>query len=310
MSQDTNSHSTVHVSPNECPTCHQPWNNSPDDGQLCQPCSALKRQQGERAQLPQSKKLRSSDDIPDGRFKSPLVAGSAVWVNAFVPNKNERYWIPGRVRIVHKPGEPDCTISVEVQDEDGEWGLPPTINKHNSDPIPYSNMPGNDEYNRRDYIRSRVPGTEKLSPVELKQYQCMEYFSGKFSDSEKVTEQEQDIIGHAILNDDPTKLTSMRNLVYSMMVNEDVKRVVKIATGIDECSAQHALAFLVGQFCGIKLSETDKPSKDIDPKELLDEISSNDNTQCPISRVFLMSAMCARTHKRKKFDPSAPLYDY
>ena len=60
----------------------------------------------------------------------------------------------------------------------------------------------------------------------------------------------------------------MRNVIYSLMLNDDVKKVVHEAT--KEEHTQHALAYLVGQLCGIELSEQSK--SDVDPKGLLDQI--------------------------------------
>jgi hypothetical protein len=40
------------------------------------------------------------------------------------------------------------------------------------------------------------------------------------------------------------------------MTDKNVKTVVKIAAGKDECSAIDALAYFVGQLCGIELSES------------------------------------------------------
>jgi len=86
--------------------------------------------------------------------------------------------------------------------------------------------------------------------------------------------------------------------------------VVKKATGNDTCSAQHALAYFVGQLCGIELSEYSVSGKEkIDPHGMLNKLGSNDKVECPTSQVFLMSAMCARTRKSTEFDPTVSLYD-
>lgn len=121
---------------------------------------------------------------------------------------------------------------------------------------------------------------------------------------------EQDAVGKSILGDDPQSQTSMRNLLQSMMVDKSVNNIVNIATGekAEVCSAQHALAYLLGQMCGIEISES-ASTKDIDPNDILDGLESNHNFECPISQVFLVSAMMARTRKTKEFTPTVSLYD-
>ena len=42
--------------------------------------------------------------------------------------------------------------------------------------------------------------------------------------------------------------------------------------------------------CGIEISES-ASTKDIDPNDILDGLESNHNVECPISQVFLVSAM-------------------
>ena len=60
----------------------------------------------------------------------------------------------------------------------------------------------------------------------------------------------------------------MSNVLYTMMEDEKVKGVVKYVTGGDDCSAQHALVYLVGQLCGIEISES-TISDDVNPNGLL-----------------------------------------
>ena len=73
--------------------------------------------------------------------------------------------------------------------------------------------------------------------------------------------------------------------------------------------SQHALAYFLGQLCGIKISESTSPDE-IDPKDVLNQIGYNDKIHCPISQVFLISAMSTRKKRSKELHPNAPLYDY
>ena len=119
-----------------------------------------------------------------------------------------------------------------------------------------------------DYIQQQDPREEGLSGSGVKQFQSIKYHSKSIFNSNKIPE--QDAISKSILDNDPNSLTSMRNVIYSLMLNDDVKKVVHEATKEEQCTAQHALAYLVGQLCGIELSEQSK--SDVDPKGLLDRI--------------------------------------
>jgi len=95
------------------------------------------------------------------------------------------------------------------------------------------------------------------------------------------------------------------------MDHDDVKKIVSIVTGSDTVSVQFALAYNLGQLCGIEICESDSVD-DLDPQQLLKKLGGSntiDTGQCPISQVFLMSNMTARTKKYKTFDPNAALYD-
>ena len=93
----------------------------------------------------------------------------------------------------------------------------------------------------------------------------------------------------ALLNNDPESPTSIRNILHSLMNNnKSVMNVVKIVTGNEECSVQYALVYIIGQLCGIEISESTSSVSEEDPKEMLRQLVStaNDNVQCPISQVL------------------------
>lgn len=92
----------------------------------------------------------------------------------------------------------------------------------------------------------------------------------------------------ALLNNDPESPTSIRNILHSLMNNnKSVMNVVKIVTGNEECSVQYALAYIIGQLCGIEISESTSSVSEEDPKEMLRQLVStaNDNVFGPARKL-------------------------
>ena len=229
-----------------------------------------------------------------------------MWVHIYDEDedgKTIRKWVPGMVDQVHDIGDnEEYKIRVVIKDEQGEWVRVPKILRDNT----YDPIQGIPSDKLQEYIIQRDEGVENISDIQYKLWRCFKFHStGKKSDEEP-----QNIIDESLLGDSPNDSTSMRNILRTIMADDTAKNVVKHATGNDTCSAQHALAYFIGQLCGIELSEC-VSSEDVDPKGLLDQIGSNNvNVDCPMSRVFLMSAMVARTHKTKELHPTASLYDW
>ena len=310
MSDTVNSTSVSRADDELCPECGRPRITPKDDDAFSTTTAAAKRKGG-ASQQPVSavlKKLRHSDtsSASSGKFSIPWVDNYPVWVRIY-DGLGWRGWVHGIVDKVYNHGDGTYKIRVVIKDEEVEWVVPRTINDYNFDPIPSHSA--DPKYKLSNYIMGRDECMDGLTDVERKLFRCLKYHTGSTIDDEQMA-YEQDIIGKSLLDEDPNSTTSMRNLVHSLMVNQNVIDVVKIATGEKKCSAQFALAYFIGQMCGIELSESTVSKEDIDPKGLLDQIGSNDNVDCPISQTFLLSAMSARTHKTKVFDPNGQLYDH
>ena len=120
----------------------------------------------------------------------------------------------------------------------------------------------------------------------IKQYRLLQYFSGAAYDAKAMPK--QDVVGEALLNNDPESPTSIRNILHSLMNNnKSVMNVVKIVTGNEECSVQYALAYIIGQLCGIEISESTSSVSEEDPKEMLRQLIStaNDNVLGPARKL-------------------------
>ena len=297
VSDTVNSTSVSGADDELCTECGRP-RITPKDVDAFSTTTTASKRKGGASQQPVSaalKKLRHSDtsSASSGKFSIPWVKNYPVWVRIY-DGLGWRGWVHGIVDKVYNHGDRTYKIRVVIKDEEGEWVVPRTINDYNFDPIP--SHTADPKYKLSNYIMGRDECMDGLTDVERKLFRCLKYHTGSTIDDEKKTD-EQDIIGKSLLDDDPNSTTSMRNLVHSLMVNQNVIDVVKIATGEKKCSAQFALAYFIGQMCGIELSESTVSKEDIDPKGLLDQIGSNDNVDCPISQIFLLSAMSARTHK-------------
>ena len=253
----------------------------------------------------QKKKLRSGTPTGNARVWVP---GLPVYINVHDGNGG-RGWEAGHVFKVidHHDGRYDIVVQVK-DDETNQWHIPRTINSYNQDPIPNEN-PSDPNYNLCNYITTQNECLDGLPEAIIKQYRCMKYHIGTAVDASDILK--QDVVGESLLDEDPAASMSIRNLMCSLMTNENVKRIVKIATGEEQCTVQNALAHFIGQLCGIELNESSSSNNEIDPKGVLDQIGSttNRNINCPLSQVFLVSAMSARTRKAKGFDPNASLYD-
>ena len=242
------------------------------------------------------KTLRSQDGKGSWstQFSRPWKQGYHVYVKAYV-NEVDQEWMEGIVYNVVEDVDGKYNIIVHVKDDEGNWFIPRTIHSNNQDPIPSVNA-ADPNYKLSNYITGRDERLEGLSDVGSKHWRCLKSLSKRISVSKEFPE--QDVVGESLLGDDPDSPTSMRNLLHSLVVDGDVENVVKISTGEESCTAQHALAYLLGQLCGIELSESAR-SNDIDPKGVLDQLGSNIKVDCPISQVFLTSVMFLRTKKQK-----------
>ena len=201
-------------------------------------------------------------------------------------------------------------VNVKLDDGLGDEVIPRTINEHNSDPIP-NIVRGNSNHSISDYIRVRDPSLQDLSVIESRHLHCLKYHCSGVSFDTDDLYSKQDCIGKLLLDDNPDSANSLLNLVHALMVDNNVKTIVKDVTGSESVSALHALAYFVGQLSGIELSESSiSDDEDIDLHGLLNDTGHNDSgIQCAIANVFMLSAMTARTKKMRKFDPSASLYD-
>jgi len=141
----------------------------------------------------------------------------------------------------------------------------------------------------------------------IKHYRCLKYHSQGINNVLDI--EAGDHIGKFLFSDDSSPL-GIRNIIGSLMKDSSVKNIINIATGKEECMTEYALAYLIGQLCGIEISDTTSSRKDLDPKDVLDQIGSTHNSaECPLSQIFMLSAMSARTKKAKSFDPRDALYD-
>lgn len=222
-------------------------------------------------------------------------------------NKEKQSWEIGFVNHIYNIGDGKYKVEASVQRADGTLRCPvPTINSFNGDPIP-NEMPSDPNYKMSKYIVQRDPRLDGLPDMLIKHWRCLKYHAGGIVDDKDISG--QDIIGESLLGTDPNSPTTIRNLLRALMADKKVKEIIKVATKRDECSVQDALAYFIGQLCGIELSEC-SASKEIDPHGLLDKIGDNDNVECSLSQVFLVSAMSVRTRKEKKFDPNSQLFDF
>ena len=286
-----------------CPTCNQVWIAAEEDSASSPHTAPSKRKDTSVAssKSPATKKLRSSGSVGHTRVWDSR-PDYPVWVHAYDGNGG-RGWIPGIVDHVNDQGD-RYFITVHVRDGDNGWVVPRTIKATNADPIP-SSVPNDDNYKLADYIRGRNEKLGGASVEEIKRWKCMQYHANASVSGECLTDLGP--VSKGLLDPDPESTTSLGNLVQAMMTNARVKEVVKVATGDDMCSVEYALAYFVGQFCGIELS--DAGTEKVDPKRLLDQIVYRDVVDCPISQVFLHSAMIARTKKTTEFHPANSLYD-
>lgn len=305
MSAAVKSTNDAVVEDNACPTCNRPLNTPPSGSALNPATPSSKRKDGifERHESSSSKKTRHARNPPKIRHWEKE-ENKDVMVHIY-DEDNGRKWVPGRVRNTEDIGATVYKIVVVLQDKStGQWDVVPhTIHHYNQDPIP-SDIPSDPSYNLSHYIMGRKEFLEGLSSVDIKHFRCLGYHSGSIKDKDNLPD--QDVIDRTLLGDDPKSTTSLRNLIHSLMMNDDVKNVVNIATGSEVCNSRHALAYFVGQLTGIELCEA---TSDEDPNGLLDQIGSNPNVDCPISQVFLLSVMIARTKRLREVDPTAPLYD-
>ena len=252
---------------------------------------------------PYAKRLRRFTDEPSGKCSRIWSPGLPVWVRIYIGDGIERGWVTGKVNNVFDIGSDEYTIEVVVQNMEEEWVIPRTINHYNYDPIP-SKL----GCKLSQYITQRNESLEEMKTIDVKHYKCIQYHMGGVIDETQLGN--QDIIGKSLLGDDPESRSSLRNLLLSLMVDKNVKHIVDIVTGGETCSPQLALAYFVGQLCGIELSDASETS---DPKRMLNQLVSRDdddtNIDCPLAQVFLMSVMSTRTKKSNKIDPTNPLYD-
>ena len=290
-----------------CPTCNQPFVTDGSDATSVETPLVNKRPHHGyvKGRSSQRKKLRSATSRGHKRVWDST-PNLPVYIKVD-DGHGAKGWAPGIVGKVIDHDDGTYHITVLVKDDvSGEWVLPRTIHSHNYDAIPSVN-PNDENYKLSNYITTRDESLDGLPEALIKQYRCIKYHSTGVFDAEDIPE--LDVIGDTLLQDDGTP-SSMYNLIYSLMKDGNVKKVVKEATGEETCSAQYALAYFIGQLCGIEINDSASSKDVIDPKCLLDQIGSNDdNIQCPMSNVFLVSAMSTRARKEKEFDPNASLYD-
>eukprot|EP00984_Skeletonema_dohrnii_P018359 scaffold8555_cov159-Skeletonema_dohrnii-CCMP3373.AAC.3 len=255
------------------------------------------------------KKTRSSEKVPDGRLEAPWKKDLPVWVYCYDGHGN-RDWKEGIVDELEESSLlGQYKIRVVVQDENGDWCVPRTYNSHNMDAIP-SEDPNEPNYRLGDYIRRRNEVLDDVPEMLRKFYRCIQYHSPKESINTD-TCQELDVVGKLLLDQDPDSPTAIQNFLRSLMSHDDVKKIVGIVTGNETVSVQYALAYILGQLCGIEVCESASVDE-LAPRQLLHKLvgstTTTDVVECPISQVFLMSNMTARTKKYMKFHPSNSLY--
>ena len=213
-----------------CPTCSQPVKITSDSD------LSLKKKHSKRkgdALSSDKAKTRSSDGIPDGKFSTPWYVGQPIHVYTYVKDREPKQkWEHRRIFQLHhhEPGKYEIEPALKSA-KTGEWDdIPRTIHTHNYDPIPNVDFRRNigDDYKMSEYIQQRDPREEGLSGSGVKQFQSVKYHSKSIFNSNKIPE--QDAISKSILDNDPNSLTSMRNVIYSLMLNDDVKKVVHEAT--------------------------------------------------------------------------------
>ena len=291
-----------------CPTCNQPVITSNDERNNNAAAPPPKRKSDAPSHVTSSsrRKLRHSETESTGHFPSVWEENQLVWVNVH-DGYGGRGWEPGVIRNIEEDVDGVKKIVAHAYDERGDAYVPRVFKDTNQDAIPIK-KPSDAKYKLSNYIMQRKETDEALFGMGNKLFRCLKYFHRQGRGDPKEQTDKLDFIGKALLDKNADPYMSLRNIVFSLMANDQVNKVVSIATNSQtKCSPQFALAYLVGQFCGIEVSES--VTDDVDPHRLLDRIGGEDSVDCPISQVFLISAMTARTDKRKGVNPRANLYD-
>lgn len=275
-----------------CPSCKEEVEISlPSHTEDDQPAPDIKRflSRTEDAEQNSSKKTRSDGPMTiQDETGRKWVEGMPVYVKT---NDGVK---PGRIYKIHTSTK---TIVVEVNGPDG-WVIPKTVNNHNYDPIPF-------EYARR-YLRERDPKLDGATNAEMRQIRCIKHHSSSKPFGSKVG---NSCVDEILLHQQSESY--LPSLIKSVMQCKDVEEVVKLATGSENCSAVHALAYLLGQFSGTELGTAIGNGNDTASSVLSGLFNSTGSsydgfcqTDCNVTKVFLTSLMVTRTRRASSSDPS------
>ena len=295
-----------------CPTCNQRVVSTNSSTPSSSSSSSKRQNASTSSKSSKSKrpKTRSSASLSDGKFKREwdIAPEKPVWVRIYTGYGEERKWERGIVHKLEDIGVKGVfNIVVHIQDDKDEWTIiPRTINSFNQDPIP--SKTNDPTYQLKDYIIGRDESMDGLPDNLIRHYRCIKYHSRGITNASDIPE--EDHIGKILLSDNLESPLAIRNIIGSLMDDSNVTNIIRVATGKEEYRTEHALAYLIGQLCGIEISDTTSSRKDIEPKDVLNQIgSTNNSVECPLSQIFMLSAMSARTKKAKVFDPRDALYD-
>ena len=287
-----------------CPQCGTHVNVSPlilssqNNDQSCTPqkSPSSKRKSSSSSGPSTTKKTRSSGEI---KINRKWKEGMPVYVKT-----HHHGWIEGEIFKVHNFDITSYEVTVHVKDFEGNDVVPRTVNGHNQDPIPSNKI--------QDCLREKDPIVDDMTEAELQQYICLKHHITAV----RKTSEPLELCGELdklMLDSDSN--VHLPDVLKSMISREEVKEVLQLAMkDPSKCSAVHVLAYLLGQFSGIELSNAAKGDKAI--KSIIDGLGDSDtigdqlqNLECDITKVFLVSVMVTRTTRRDRVNPMASLYD-